>query len=91
MHLDPAEPVLFHVERQQGVRHGARVGRVEIEVAGEDGQALGIGRFDAPARRRAASRDAASRIMSGRRSGGRCSTTCELKMPSSEASGRSAR
>ena len=72
------------------MRHRACVRRIQVEVAGENRQALGIRCLDGQHAAALQAR-AASRIISGRRSGGRCSTTCAQKMPSSELSGSSAR
>ena len=84
------DAVLLQIERQQRMRDGARVRGIEIEMRGEDRQALRVGRLDGD-HAAALSRCAQSRTISGRRAGGRCSTTWAQKMPSSEASGRPAR
>jgi hypothetical protein len=46
MNGNASEAALPHVEREQGGRYGPDVGRIEIEVRGEDSQALRIRRFD---------------------------------------------
>src|SRR6266849_2918031 len=44
--FDVAEALFFEIKAEQRRRYRARVGRVEVEMCGEAGQALGIGRLD---------------------------------------------
>ena len=46
VYLDPSQAALLHIELRKRRGNGARVSRIQIEVRGEDREALGIRSLD---------------------------------------------